>query len=80
VALATGAVFVPMQDNDAIAGAIRRANEIACTGRPVIVDVRIDYSKRTAFTEGAVKTNFRRFPLTQKVRTLARALTRRVTG
>ena len=80
VALATGAAFVPMQDNDAIAGAIRQANEIAGSGRPVIVDVQIDYSKRTAFTEGAVKTNFRRFPMNQKLRTLARAFTRRVTG
>jgi acetolactate synthase I/II/III large subunit len=47
---------------------------------PVIVDVRIDYAKRTAFTEGAVKTNFRRFSLGQKARVLARAVRRRVTG
>ncbi|HAL39489.1 MAG TPA: acetolactate synthase large subunit [Polaromonas sp.] len=80
VALATGAAFVRMPDNDSIDGAIRQAIEISCSGRPVIVDVKIDYSKRTAFTEGAVKTNFQRFPLNQKVRTLTRAFTRRVTG
>jgi len=46
----------------------------------VIVDVAIDYSKRTAFTQGAVKTNFKRFPLAQRLRMAGRALVRRVTG
>jgi acetolactate synthase-1/2/3 large subunit len=80
VAMATGAAFIRMQDNDAIASAIRQAIEISRSGRPVVVDVNIDYAKRTAFTEGAVKTNFQRFPLNQKVRTLARAFTRRIMG
>ena len=80
IAIATGAAYVPMEDNAGIADAVRKANEFARGGRPVIVDVRIDYSKRTAFTEGAVKTNFRRFPLNQKVRTLTRALVRHVAG
>ncbi len=69
-----------MPDNNAIGETIGQAIAISKTGRPVIVDVNIDYSKRTAFTEGAVKTNFSRFPLNEKVRTLARALTRRITG
>lgn len=80
VALATGAGYVSMPDNDSIEGAVRQAIEVSRAGRPVVVDVKIDYSKRTAFTEGAVKTNFQRFPLNQKVRTLTRALSRRITG
>ena len=80
VALATGAAYVPMNDNSEIAGAIAKAQDIAGTGRPVIVAVRIDYSKRTAFTLGAVKTNFSRFPLNEKLRFLARAAVRHVTG
>ncbi|HZW13751.1 MAG TPA: thiamine pyrophosphate-binding protein [Noviherbaspirillum sp.] len=80
VARATGAAYVEMPGNASISNAISTATTIAAGGRPVIVDVRIDYSKRTAFTEGAVKTNFKRFPLTQKVRVLTRALARRVTG
>lgn len=80
VALATGAAYLHVPDNEAIAGAIRSANEIAAGDRPVIVDVRIDYSKSTAFTEGAVKTNFRRFSLGQKARILTRAVARRITG
>ncbi len=80
VALATGASYIHIVNNDAIAAAVQQAIELAATGRPVIVDVNIDYAKRTSFTEGAVKTNFQRFPLDQKVRTLTRAVTRRITG
>lgn len=40
----------------------------------------IDYSKRTAFTEGTVKTNFARFPFRQKLRFVARAMKRKLLG
>jgi acetolactate synthase-1/2/3 large subunit len=80
VALATGAAFLPMNDNAMIADVIANANEIANRGQPVIVGVRIDYSKRTAFTLGTMKTNFARFPLNEKLRFLTRAAVRRVTG
>src|ERR1700744_2462594 len=80
VALATGAAYLPMNDNGAIAGVISEANEIAAGGKPVIVAVRIDYSKKTAFTLGAVKTNFGRCPLNEKLRFLARAAVRHVMG
>jgi len=80
VALATGAAYLPMNNNEAIADVIRRANEIAATGKPVIVAVHIDYSKKTAFTRGAVRTNFDRFPLTEKLRFLTRAAVRHVVG
>ena len=63
-----------------IAGVIGKANDIANAGRPVIVGVRIDYSKKTAFTLGAVKTNFGRFPLNEKLRFLTRAAVRHVVG
>ncbi|OIR01745.1 acetolactate synthase large subunit [mine drainage metagenome] len=78
VALATGAAHVAMSDDGAIAGAIREARGIAATGRPVIVAVAIDYSKRTAFTQGVMRTNFRRLPLAQRLRMAARALRRRL--
>mgnify|MGYP006367093139 CR=1 FL=1 len=53
---------------------------VAATRRPVIVDVAVDYSKRTRFTEGILKTNLERFDLGTKVRLVGRALWRRVTG
>jgi acetolactate synthase-1/2/3 large subunit len=46
----------------------------------VVVDVNIDYSKRTAFTQGVVKTNFKRFPLAQRLRMVGRAVKRKITG
>ncbi|MFI5120584.1 MAG: thiamine pyrophosphate-binding protein, partial [Thermoanaerobaculia bacterium] len=49
VALATGAAFIPSADDAGIAGGIREALRIAGTGRPVVVDVSIDYGKRTRF-------------------------------
>jgi acetolactate synthase-1/2/3 large subunit len=80
VALATGAAYLPMNDNSEIAGVVGKANEIAAGGKPVIVGIRIDYSKKTAFTLGAVKTNFGRFPLNEKLRFLTRAAVRHVVG
>jgi acetolactate synthase-1/2/3 large subunit len=80
VALATGAAYLPMSDNAEIADAIQKAGDISRGGSPVIVDVRIDYSKRTAFTVGTVRTNFGRFPLNEKLRFLTRAAVRHVIG
>jgi acetolactate synthase-1/2/3 large subunit len=80
VALATGAHYVAITNNQGIAAGIKEALECAKRGQPVVVDVRIDYSKRTRFTKGVVKTNLKRFPLGEKVRFVGRALVRKVTG
>lgn len=80
IALATGAAYVNMPNGERIADAIAEARRIAKEGRPVIVDVAIDYSKRTAFTSGTAKSTFKRFPLSQRVRFAGRALMRKVTG
>ncbi|OHC65209.1 MAG: acetolactate synthase large subunit [Rhodocyclales bacterium GWA2_65_19] len=80
VAIATGADYIPVAANADVSAAIARAREIAAAGRPVIVDLVMDYSKRTAFTLGAVKTNFKRFPLAQRLRMVTRALRRKITG
>ena len=80
VAMATGAHYVPIRNNDGIAAGIKEALAAAARGQPVVVDVRIDYSKRTRFTKGVVKTNLKRFPLGEKVRFVGRALMRKVTG
>jgi acetolactate synthase-1/2/3 large subunit len=80
VALATGAAYVLMENDARAVQAVREAHEIAATGRPVIVDVAIDYSKPTAFTKGAVKTNFKRLSLPQKIRMAMRVIARRIGG
>ena len=80
IALATGAAYVTMTSDTTIGTSIAAARELAAGGRPVIVDVAIDYSKRTAFTQGLLKTNLQRFPFAQRVRMIMRALKRRITG
>jgi acetolactate synthase-1/2/3 large subunit len=80
VAQATGAAFVRMGSDTDIGPALDQAFAAAAANRPVIVDVAVDYSKRTRFTEGIVKTNLERFDLGTKARLVGRALWRRVTG
>jgi acetolactate synthase-1/2/3 large subunit len=80
VAMATGAKYLCIEHNDQLAAVINEALNTATLGQPVIVDVRIDYSKRTRFTQGVVKTVLKRFPLGDKFRFIGRAFVRKVTG
>ena len=80
VAIATGAEYIRVPSNDEVTAAIARARGLADGGRTVIVDLVMDYSKRTAFTQGAVKTNFKRLPLAQRLRMVTRAVRRKITG
>lgn len=80
LAAAVGAAHVAIADDGAIGPGIASALDSADAGRSVFVDVRIDYSKRTRFTTGTVRTTLDRFDLATKLRFLSRALWRRVTG
>lgn len=80
VAQATGAHFVDMTDDSVIDSGIEEAFRVAAEGKPVIVDVRIDYSKKTYLTKGVVKVNLKRFPLKEKIRFIGRAIKRHVFG
>jgi acetolactate synthase-1/2/3 large subunit len=53
---------------------------ITGAGRPVLVDVAIDYGAKTFFTRGVVKTNLMRLPWKERLRFVGRALGRRVFG
>jgi acetolactate synthase-1/2/3 large subunit len=80
IAMATGAKYIAIENNGQLAAKIKEALDTAATGQPVVVDVRIDYSKRTRFTKGIVATNLKRFPLGEKFRFIGRAVVRKVTG
>jgi acetolactate synthase-1/2/3 large subunit len=80
LAQATGSAFVAIPGDAAIEDGIHKARTEAGKGRPVVVQVRVDYSRPTAFTSGAIQTNLLRFPLGMKARILGRALWRKVTG
>ena len=44
------------------------------------IDCAIDYSRKTYFTSGVVKTNFGRLPWRDRLRYAGRAVVRRVLG
>jgi acetolactate synthase-1/2/3 large subunit len=80
VAAATGCEFISITNDSDCEQGISEALKLAAQNRPVIVDVNIDYSKRTRFTKGIVKTNLGRFTTGNKARFIGRALVRKVTG
>ncbi len=80
VAIATGCHFISLPDDLQIEHAIKGAKEIAATGKPVLIDVNIDYSKKTYLTKGVVKANLSRFPLKEKIRFITRAVKRHLLG
>jgi acetolactate synthase-1/2/3 large subunit len=53
---------------------------VSAEGTPVLVDVNIDYSRRTRLTKGVVRTNLGRFSTGEKVRFLGRAAKRHLFG
>ncbi len=76
MAAAVGADYVACRQDAHVAGALDRAFEVARSGRPVIVEVAIDYSRKTFFTKGVVSTTFWRLPWSDRLRMLGRALSR----
>ena len=80
VAIATGAAYVTMNSDPDVERVLDEAMTISATGRPVIVDVNIDYSRKSVFTQGVVKVDLGRFPSSQKVRYIGRALKRHTVG
>jgi len=80
VAQATGATYIRIETDDDIVEKLDKAWEKAQQGIPVILDVNIDYSKKTRFTKGIVGTNLKRLPLSAKVRMVSRALIRKISG
>lgn len=80
LAAGVGADFLSMPDDDAVEGVLVEADRRTREGRPVLVDVAVDYSRKTWFTRGVVKANLGRLPLKDQMRFVGRALVRKVTG
>ncbi|MGD0332077.1 MAG: thiamine pyrophosphate-binding protein [Xanthobacteraceae bacterium] len=76
VADAVGAAYFQMSDTASIESMMEAAHAASLGGRPVIVDVRIDYSKSTRFTQGILKTNLARMTVGNKLRLAGRAVWR----
>ncbi len=72
--------YLRLTNNLEIASALAQARQIHDGGRPVLVEVDVDYSQLTFFTRGVVLTNLGRLPWPDRLRFVARALGRRLPG
>ncbi|MEO8053994.1 MAG: thiamine pyrophosphate-binding protein [Acidobacteriota bacterium] len=80
LARALGAEALALSTDAEIRSVVSNARDITDAGRPVLVDVAIDYSVKTFFTRGVVKTNFLRLPWADRLRFVSRALARKLPG
>jgi acetolactate synthase-1/2/3 large subunit len=60
---AVGADYLRLANNAEIESVLRQAYALTEARRPVVVEVAIDYSRKTYFTEGVVRVNFARSPM-----------------
>ena len=75
---ASGCQYIRLENNEEIADKINQALALAKNNIPVVLDVNVDYSKKTRFTQGIIATNLKRMKLPTKVRMISRALWRRL--
>jgi acetolactate synthase-1/2/3 large subunit len=80
IARATGIECLALPHDGELEPVLARMQAILAEGRPVMVDAAVDYSLKTWFTRGVVKTMLGRLPWKDRVRFVGRALIRRVTG
>jgi acetolactate synthase I/II/III large subunit len=72
--------IMQMRSDAEIEDVLARASQVIASGRPAVIDVAIDYSEKTWFTRGVVKTNLLRLPWGDRLRFVGRALGRRLIG
>jgi acetolactate synthase-1/2/3 large subunit len=75
---AVGAEYLMLAKNAEIDSVLRQARALMEAKRPVVVEVAIDYSRKTYFTNGVVRVNLARLPWPDRLRMVVRALARRV--
>ena len=78
LARAVGVEFLRLGRDADIAAVLDRTAALTAAGRPVLVDTAVDYSVKTYFTRGVVKTNLLRLPWKERLRFVARAVFRRL--
>jgi acetolactate synthase-1/2/3 large subunit len=80
LARAAGCRFVRIVANGDLRSRLAEALALTRAGIPVMAEVAIDYSARTFFTKGVVKTNLWRLPWVERLRLVGRAISRRLPG
>jgi acetolactate synthase-1/2/3 large subunit len=78
IAEALGIEWLRLDDDAGVEEVVRAAHATVSAGRPVLVDTAIDYSEKTWFTRGVVKTMLLRLSWPDRLRFVGRALLRRL--
>ena len=73
-----GVECLHLSSDAAIPEVLHQVEAITKGGDPVAVDVAIDYSRKTFFTRGVVRTNLGRLPWPDRLRFVGRAIARKV--
>jgi acetolactate synthase-1/2/3 large subunit len=80
LANALGIAALHLDRNEDIDEVLQEAQRISESGAPVLIDVAIDYSVKTYFTKGVIKTNLLRLPWLDRLRFVGRAVGRKLWG
>ncbi len=73
-----GVECLALHSNADVETILKQALKVTGSGLPVVVEVAIDYSQKTYFTRGVVRTNLGRLPWSDRLRFVLRALGRRL--
>ncbi len=73
-----GVEYLSLSRKTDVETVLRQARAVTKAGRPILVEVAIDYSQKTYFTRGVMRTNLGRLPWPDRLRFVARALGRRL--
>ncbi len=73
-----GAEFLSADVDADVEGAVRSGLEATRGGRAAVVEVAIDYSRKTFFTRGVVSTNLLRLPWSERARMVGRVIGRKI--
>jgi acetolactate synthase I/II/III large subunit len=73
-----GIEYLSLSRNREVEAVLREAQAVTEARRPILVEVAIDYSQKTYFTRGVMRTNLGRLPWPDRLRFVARALGRRL--
>jgi acetolactate synthase-1/2/3 large subunit len=73
-----GVEYLALRRNTDVEAILKQALTPTGSGCPVVVEVAIDYSQKTYFTRGVVRTNLGRLPWPDRIRFVLRALGRKL--
>ena len=80
IAAGLGIECLPLARDAEVDAVLDEVRSALAEGRPVFVDTAIDYASRTYFTRGVVRTMLGRLAWSDRLRFVARAVVRKVTG